>query len=278
MRPWSGVLPAYLAAGAFLVGLIARSRVRGGVRQQQKEPPLWEDYLEAGNVHVGTQVSQALLPHATTGGGQWWLDRVLANWDGLTAERRKVQLRMLLVAAAYELINRAAVKSISLGPFQLRDLAFLQAVLPVVVAHQFMQARAIENWTAGYRLNARAAIRVLYPSITEHQAVDLVSPYQHVLDDRIANRDTGGRLTVFWTFTQTLVFGLAPVAFLIYAFTQLWSRVGSLDLFGVESLWYWLSLTATLIFVVRGFIYNYNLADLGRAEARSATDVATRNS
>jgi hypothetical protein len=85
--------------------------------------------------------------------GRNYAATLLATVKDISDAEKRSALLALLVAATFELLDRAAIVNAQVGPFQIKDLSVIQKALPVVFAYlvydlvvlglRFMYSRAV---------------------------------------------------------------------------------------------------------------------------------------
>ncbi len=244
-----------LLAGALVLLILVRRRL-----EVHRPGPVSHVGTTTGDGSVAQRAHLTFQALDAPDRSKWWLDRVYANWDALSAERRRVTVRILLAAATYELLNRAAVDRVTVGPVAVRDLTLIQVVLPAIVAHQLMQSAVVRFWMVGYQLTTRAGLQAIHPAVMQHALHGVVTPYRVVLDEPMSPGSSStralSRLTFVLDGAQTVVLWAAPLAFLVYAYAQLYGRPGLSHGPVITTIIYWVSVIAALTFVIRGLVFN----------------------
>lgn len=105
-----------------------------------------------------------------------YLDDLRARMNDIRTTSRRTVALLLLVAASFELLNRAAVSNVQLGPLQIRDLGPIQKALPVVFAYLIYEqvalgVRYLYSWTV-----ASGIAGLFQPSLRATGLDELLNP------------------------------------------------------------------------------------------------------
>jgi len=176
-----------------------------------------------------------------------YLDILHGNWRIAYEKQNQLATVILFLAFAFELLTRAVISEVSLGPFKVNDLAIIHKLLPVLIAFYYLQ---MLNW--GKKRNEIAdvyyeIINICYPSITQNklqyylaaEGINIIGYRYRKLQNRFLRivQDAIKVPVVFFIL-------MAPIIFGIYAFSQLFR------LFGLNDILVWLSLVSYVLIAV----------------------------
>ena len=197
---------------------------------------------------ITERVKAAFRDEDTKSFGSEYLQMLLSNMkDNTEALSRSISF-MLLIALMFELITRAAISDVQVGPFQLQDLSLLQRSLPVIFAYLIYnvlvhQLRTEYTWTA-----AQSLMRELHPSLRFTGLDSLLFPKRTSLRGFWFFPSGTWLDSVSTFFKKVLHYGSLLVALLFecYAFYELFRR------FGLHDWIVWASLTFAIAFLAYG--------------------------
>ena len=71
-----------------------------------------------------------------------YLDKLYSNWKIAADKQGRAMTTILLLILAFELITRAVISEVSLGPFKLTDLSIIHKLLPAFLAYYYFEFRS----------------------------------------------------------------------------------------------------------------------------------------
>jgi hypothetical protein len=152
----------------------------------------------------------------------------------------------LLVAAAFELLTRAALNAASLGPFEIRDLSPVQKALPVIASYLYYDIGTM-GMRGGYVTEAYLRIlKLQHPDFAKRDLLVIIWPHRSsLIAQRMFDASWSGLHARLGRAMYALI-SLSIPFWLIYAFSALFHR------FHVTDVTVWVSLTISFLFVVLG--------------------------
>jgi hypothetical protein len=176
-----------------------------------------------------------------------YLDHLRENLRDLSSAFGRSLTLVLLIMAAFELLSRAAVGGVNIGPFEVSDLSLVQVALPVIGSYLFYDIQNIV--IRGGEVNGvyRRLLERLHPNVAQSDLLILIAPHRSsLIPQRIPGAKPSGlhaRLSLL-LYTSLM---LAVPLWLIYAFIVLFYR------FHLSSVMVWVASVVSFLFVVLGF-------------------------
>jgi hypothetical protein len=164
-----------------------------------------------------------------------------------TENNRRSVLALLLVTGSAELLNRAAISGLQLGPFQISDLSLIRIVLPAVASYLFydIMTNSIRNI---YSRRLLSLVNNVYrPSLYAGQFARLTYPQGSSLFGPFTWYESTTRTYgAIQRITAVLRAGsvLTPLALVSYWYARLFRS------FGFSNVLLWISLLAATGFLV----------------------------
>jgi hypothetical protein len=161
-----------------------------------------------------------------------YLNELRTQMQDISKSSRQNVLLLLLTAAAFELLNRAAVANAEIGPFQIKDLSLIQKVLPVIFAYFIYYAFVLG---ARYLYSMRVAdeiTRTFQPALSDAILDRLLYPQGSPLFGPLLwHKSNSSMYRLTTAFTRVLRIGsvVSPILIEIYAFSSLRDRFGLND-------------------------------------------------
>jgi hypothetical protein len=180
-----------------------------------------------------------------------YLKDLLENWRLSSTSAARTITASLVLAALFELLSRAAVRKVSVGPVEIGDLSLIQKALPVIIAYQFYDFMSLTEYTLSCALVHSRIMSRYYPAIEAARLDYFIVPRDPSIlgSDLFADKSLGstgnsltGRLSTYLGFT--VGFGIA--VFEVYAYYRLFRQ------FHFSDLIVWITLTLTVFFVLYG--------------------------
>ena len=156
-----------------------------------------------------------------------YLEALRANNRDRETSYRRILILVLLLCIAFELLTRATVTEMSiLGAFKVKDLSFIQKLLPLAVGFLYYELTSL--YVLGLLMNRvhDVLLRKIHEPIYENNLEHYLNPSSTFITMRILTSETQsqGRLQVlvthvpFYLAILFIGFGFEP-----YALFKLWS-------------------------------------------------------
>lgn len=182
----------------------------------------------------------------------------------------QANLKIVLVGmVAFELVVRASLSELSLGPIKITDLSMVQKILPAVVAYFYNQIISLYAIRILARQVHDRAIKYTARSIYENDLEYFTLPHSWFLTEDIMKQYTGIKLFTIITIPVKFATVVAPIAFLVYAYYQNFRISGSSDIL------VWSSLIASVILAIQGAMF-YFYSPHDRRGASAAPEGASK--
>jgi hypothetical protein len=180
-----------------------------------------------------------------------YLETIHANWRDAESRISQSLLSLVFFISVFELLTRAAVAEVTLGPFKVTDLAIIQKILPLIVAYFFFEFGSSTIQRNELSDVYYEIIRVCHKSISSNNL-------QYYLSPRIGFFLFGN---LFWQPANILVRNiqyllqipivlfaiLGPTIFEIYAFLRLFEG------FGVSDIVVWFVLLFSVMIMIQAY-------------------------
>jgi len=182
-----------------------------------------------------------------------YLNELRTQMQEISKSSRQTALLLLLTAAAFELLNRAAVANAEIGPFQIKDLSLIQKVLPVIFAYFIYDAFVLG---ARYLYSMRVAdeiTRTFQPSLSDAVLDRLLYPQgSSLFGPMLWHKSNSSMYRLTTAFTMVLRVGsvVSPILIEIYAFSSLRNRFGLNDVVVAFSLIFSLGFIAFSVLIL----------------------------
>jgi hypothetical protein len=161
-----------------------------------------------------------------------YLSELRGRMKDVSEISRRTILLLLLTAATFELLNRAAVVNVKVGPFEIKDLSLIQKVLPVVFAYLIYDECVLG---VRYLYSMRVADTItqsFQPSLSKATLDKLLHPQGSSLLGPMTwhrSRSLIYRLTGVFTVILRVGSVITPLVIEIYAFYSLRRQFGLND-------------------------------------------------
>jgi hypothetical protein len=181
--------------------------------------------------------------------GQVFLERVYDNAREAEGDFSRNILIMVLLGGGYELLARASIEKVTIGPFEVSDVSLIRRILPVLIAYYFYDAcaanlRRHEMYDLGGLL-----FKKLFPSISQYDLEYYFSPRQSSLFGIVTYGKSWRDAVLYWASTVPGVAVLfVPTIFLYYAY-QL-----ELETFGSKDKFTWLTMVGCAYLLLLAFL------------------------
>jgi hypothetical protein len=176
-----------------------------------------------------------------------YLGELRVRMKDLSDSSRRTVILLLLVAAAFQLLDQAAVVSVQAGPFQIRDLSVIQKVLPVIFAY-LIYDETVSGIRYLYSLRVASEIsRAFQPSVKSSSLDGLLNPQGSPLfGPMLWHRSKSREYRLLAKLTQVLRLGslLLPLVIEAYAFYRIF------EAFGFRDVVVWISALVALGFII----------------------------
>jgi uncharacterized integral membrane protein len=162
--------------------------------------------------------------------GEKYVDRLLACCKDTASAIRRLLILLILCMAVFELLNRAAVDTISISFVELKDPTVVVTFLPVVVGYlQYQLVARLLQWRSLERVCA-AVLAVVQPGVSAGGLGGFVVPGVPLFATRLPRGALYERIFTLQQRAEALfaaVGSLLLPGFQVYAFSQLLNRPGS---------------------------------------------------
>jgi hypothetical protein len=170
-----------------------------------------------------------------------YLKAIQQNLTDVQVQLRRFLGLILLLVVFFELITRATISEVTLGPFKVGDLSLIQRGLPVAIAYCYL-----EIWWSLIRRNRlgwiqRSIMKHFYKPIYDaglHRDLEPLGPT--IFAFRLIPKSQERMVKIISTISISLLIDLYLI-FQVYAFFRLFV------IFGSKSLLTWLSLVLSLV-------------------------------
>jgi hypothetical protein len=105
---------------------------------------LLQDRQESGSGTITERVRSAFPDEASLGYAGEFAESLRGNMKDIAEAARRSVLFGLLTVATFELINRAAVTDVQIGPLKVRNLSLINKAIPLVFAYLVYDTAALE--------------------------------------------------------------------------------------------------------------------------------------
>ena len=184
-----------------------------------------------------------------------YLESVLRNMQQSSDKFHNTLLLIVFLIAVFELVSRAAVAEVTLGPFKIADMSILQKLIPVVVAYYYYISCSMLAMVGAQRALIDAILTKTYRKLTDNDLEYYLYPISpFVVESLLQSTLTGKTISLIgWLGVPVqLAIYFLPVFFQIYAFYKcFW-------LFGPNSILVWASLILSLLFSIQGMLLFFN--------------------
>lgn len=111
--------------------------------------------------------------------GEEFLKEVRQNRREVTTGIGRVITSVLLLMAAFELLVRASIEKVSIGPLELGDLSLLRKALPVVIAYYFYDLVTKYSQDLVYSNVENTMLEILHKDIVDYDLGGVLEPVGH---------------------------------------------------------------------------------------------------
>ncbi len=201
---------------------------------------------------LSNQVKKAFSSTKSKEYAKEYLETIHANWRDTESRITRSFLSLVFFVSVFELLTRAAIAEVTLGPFKVTDLALIQKFLPLLVAYFFSEFGSSTKQRNELSEVYYEIIRVCHGSITSNDLQYYLSPGFgfHLFGNlywRPANIIVRG-LQNLAQIPIILFAALGPLAFEVYAFLQLFKG------FGFSDIIVWFVLVFSLMIMLQAYI------------------------
>ena len=202
----------------------------------------------------------AILAYSDTGTSpREYIKDLLENWRSATSSVAKAITLLLLLAALFEMLARAAITKVSVGPFEVGDLALIQKALPAIIAYQFYDLQCQIAYITACGLVSRVAMERYYPELINSRLDYFLLPRNssllgstlfadHMGPGHSENWNVSRPLTQRFSLYMGFVIILYAVLFEIYAYWRLFTQ------FSFRDPIVWATLLLSFFFVIYALI------------------------
>jgi hypothetical protein len=159
-----------------------------------------------------------------------YIDRLFVVWDQCTKAVARYVISLLVIMTSFELINRAVVTELSVGPIKVVDVRVIETFLPVLAPYFMLRV-----WTEllRWREIERVYIEVMnyyYPALYETDLASLLHPASPLQSNFLTHREFASMrglnfVTRFQGALGVVLMSLAPL-FNFYAYWRLFTVHG----------------------------------------------------
>ena len=200
-----------------------------------KDDPVTSDSRAIARYRVHKAFSSTAGVHDGHEDQDWieYLRDLRGRMKDISESSRRTVLLMLLVAATFELLDRAAVTNVQAGPFQIKDLSLIQRVLPVIFAYLIYEETVLGVRYLYSMSIASEIARTFQPALKSSTLDGPLNPqgsplFGPMLWHRSASRSY--RLLALFTIVLRLGSLTAPLIIEAYAFYRLFRLFGAGDI------------------------------------------------
>ncbi|TET44709.1 hypothetical protein E3J62_09580 [candidate division TA06 bacterium] len=150
------------------------------------------------------------------------------------------------------LLTNAAIRGVTLGPFELRDISIVERLIPVLIAYCYYEAMALVSMRNFQTIVHDSVVRSVYePIYTNALSGFLVSLTAMDAWSYFAFKTTGvaKKLIHLWTAVLPIAVIFIPLAFECYAFSRCFA------VFGFSDLLLWIALIVSVYFLTLGTVF-----------------------
>jgi hypothetical protein len=160
----------------------------------------------------------------------------------------RIALISLILVAVFELLARAAISKVSIGPFEIADLSLVQKGLPVAVAYAFYDYMSIGNYIVACFVLHNAVLEYTSPEMINRRLDYFLAPRAHSLTGSELFTDFPGKRS-FTNYASNyffLVTAFLGAAFQVYAYYVLFRQFHFTDVL------VWVGLALSVFFLIYG--------------------------
>jgi len=171
------------------------------------------------------------------------------NLKNVNAQMNKRLLAILITCAAFELVSRSAIDSISLFGLDVKELTVVQRLIPMLVSYLYFSC---VGWFAlGVLLQDahKATIASMFPGLKLVDVETYLRPSADVMLFGLVHGEASGRIQMLIGLSfipVVMVIFLAPPIFVIYAAASLLAEFGFSDVLTSGSV------ALSLLFLIQG--------------------------
>ena len=203
-------------------------------------------------VSLATRVATAFAALADPAVKAGFIDGIVENLRGV--ERRITGLLKLILLAmvVFELIARASVREVDLGPVKVTDLSLAQKCLPALIAYFYNQLVALFSMRILLLRIHNEAVKNVAKPIYDNNLADYLVPYSWFKTEDIFTEFTGSKLFANITMPIKFLILVLPVVFLTYAYYSCFT------VFGMHDRLLWASLALSALLAAQGLMFALN--------------------
>jgi len=178
-----------------------------------------------------------------------FVDGILENLRGIERQITGLLKVTLLAMVVFELVSRASVPEVDVGPVKVTDLSLVQKCLPALIAYFYNQLVALFSMRIQLLRIHREAVKNLAKPIYDNDLEDYVVPYSWFNTEDIFTQFTGSAFFANITMPIKFLIVALPIAFLLYAYCRCFAA------FGIYDVLLWLSVALSTLLAVQGVMF-----------------------
>jgi hypothetical protein len=180
-----------------------------------------------------------------------YLNVIRTNWRTTEEAIRTPVFLMVVLAAAFMLLQGSTVKGISFGSFQFSEYSFIQKIIPALIAYNFYFLSNLALMQKAFRIIHASTLGLIQTKLVEHDIEKFLGPPYFSIFGDLTFMSTKYRFYKAFQIFQVLfvlivVFG--SLIFVIYAYWWLFGTFGTADLVT------WFSLVVAVLLAVMGLL------------------------
>jgi hypothetical protein len=176
---------------------------------------------------------------------------LLDNLQRTEARFQKLTLQLFFLFAAFELLARAVIGEVSLGPFKITDFSLIQKLLPVVIAYTYYEHSAAITMRRFLTETHSNIIKTLHRTFYDNDLDYFLLPSSALRAEEILSKgaqNVGAKLINVLSYLPKAAMLFAPFVFEAYAVYRLFHA------FGLKDIIVWVSTVISMLFLLQGFL------------------------
>lgn len=178
-----------------------------------------------------------------------YLELVRENMQQASDKFHSTFLLIIFLMAVFELLNRAAISEVTLGPFKLSDVSLLIKLLPVVIAYYYYLTCTMLAMIGAQRTVIDSVVAIMYGPLYDNDLEYYLYPVSPLFAESLITTATKGRIisaidAIGSNFQKVIWF--LPLIFQVYAFYRCFRA------FGFSSIIVWVALVISAVFCIQG--------------------------
>ena len=200
---------------------------------------------------LAEKIGDALSNTNTHGFAQSYLEAILTGMEKAESRFHQASLLMFFLFLVFELLTRAAISEVTVGPFKVNNLTLIQKGLPVVIAYLYYELCAFRAMVIIQSVVYKSIVKGICKPFHDNN-LETIAMFSSTFDveDFLESNVEGNsnRLIGFLSQPLRLTLVFMPLLFAAYAFYRCFS------IFGKGDFLVWTSLVISALFLLQGML------------------------